>query len=182
MASTALYLSGTSPIARSSPSSLTSSFPKEAAGWTKDKEAVYVAAVPLRAVPGPPQMILSTAYSLGHWKLQHFIVLVKSSHQVLVYDFQPKDPENIFAALAVISQRKLPGVILKREIRKVPRSRCWFVGFSKENSVEIANKFNQNWSTDLVVGINDCRHYTNGLVECLTGEENVLKSLKQTFS
>ncbi|XP_078166439.1 PTB domain engulfment adapter [Carex rostrata] len=146
------------------------------------KDAVYVAAVPLRAAPGPAQILLSTAYNFnfGYRHLRHYVVLIKSSHhdQVLLFDFQPKDSENIFAALAVISQRKLPGVILNREIRRIPRTRCWFVGFSKGNSVEIANRFNQNWSTDLVVGTNDCRHYTNGLVESLTGEENVLENLK----
>ncbi|KAF3338292.1 hypothetical protein FCM35_KLT17129 [Carex littledalei] len=136
------------------------------------KDTVYVAAVPLRAAPGPAQMMLSTAYNFdfGHHHLRLYVVLL--------FDFQPKDPENIFAALAVISQKKLPGVILKREITRIPRTRCWFVGFSKGNTLEIANRFNQNWSTDLVVGTNDCRHYTNGLVECLTGEENVLESLK----
>lgn len=30
---------------------------------------------------------------------------------MFVFDFQPKDPENILAPLAVISQRKLPGTV-----------------------------------------------------------------------
>lgn len=29
--------------------------------------------------------------------------------QALVYDFQPKDPENIYAALAVLSNKAIPG-------------------------------------------------------------------------
>lgn len=29
--------------------------------------------------------------------------------QALVFDFQPKDPENIFAALAVLSGKAIPG-------------------------------------------------------------------------
>jgi len=44
----------------------------------------------------------------------------------------------------------------------MPRTRSCFVGYSNGNSVEIANKFKQNWSTDLIVGTNDCSHYTNG--------------------
>ena len=31
--------------------------------------------------------------------------------QVLVYDFQPKDPEDIYVALAVLSGRAVPGEI-----------------------------------------------------------------------
>ncbi|KAJ3679736.1 hypothetical protein LUZ60_017747 [Juncus effusus] len=153
---------------------------------SSSKEAVYVAAVPLRAARGPPQMAMSIAYNLGQWDLQHFLVLIKPSNpslsEILVFDFQPKDPEDIFAAVAVLSQRKLPGVILERKISRLPRTRCSFVGFSNGNSAEIANKFNENWSTDLIVGKNDCRHYTNGLVHCLTGKEDILESLKATFS
>lgn len=41
---------------------------------------VYVAAVPLTATNGPPQLLMSTAYSLRlSWDLQHFIVLSTST-------------------------------------------------------------------------------------------------------
>ncbi|GKF40407.1 hypothetical protein Tco_0120468, partial [Tanacetum coccineum] len=37
---------------------------------------VYVAAVPLRAASGAPQLVMSAAYSLYlSWDLQHFMVL-----------------------------------------------------------------------------------------------------------
>lgn len=45
-------------------------------------DAVYVTAVPLKAAPGPPQVIMSMAYSLNLWKLQHFVVLIKPSSPI----------------------------------------------------------------------------------------------------
>lgn len=39
--------------------------------------AVYVAAVPLRAPQGPAQAMMSSAYSLCLWDLQHFMVLLR---------------------------------------------------------------------------------------------------------
>lgn len=40
---------------------------------------VYVAAVPLRATKGPPQLVMSAAYSVYlSWDLQHFMVLSTS--------------------------------------------------------------------------------------------------------
>lgn len=52
---------------------------------------VFVAAVALTATKGPPQLLMSTVYSLSlSWDLQHFMVLSTSpaaltlpSHQVL---------------------------------------------------------------------------------------------------
>lgn len=57
------------------------------------------------------------------------------------------------------------GVILKRKLQRVPKSRCWFVGFSDSNAVDKANKFSEKWPSDLIVGKHDCRHYTNGKKE-----------------
>ncbi|XP_062107688.1 uncharacterized protein LOC133818680 [Humulus lupulus] len=78
------------------------------------RDQVYVAALPLRASKGPPQLLMSTAYSLNLWDFQHFMVLIKlpsspPHSQVLVYDFQPKDLENMFVALEVLSGRSVPG-------------------------------------------------------------------------
>lgn len=69
-----------SPLLHFSPTT-TPPFSRDAApGPIKAKQSVYVAAVPLRAAPGPPQLLLSTAYhlGLGHPHLQHYIVLIKS--------------------------------------------------------------------------------------------------------
>ncbi|XP_020110451.1 uncharacterized protein LOC109725621 isoform X2 [Ananas comosus] len=132
-------------------------------------EAVYVAAVPLRAPKGPAQMLFSAAYSLGFWDLHHFMVIIKPLHsqsQAYVFDFQPQDPEDVFAAISVPLQRPIPGVILKRKLQRVPKSRCWFVGFSDSNAVDKANKFSEKWPSDLIVGKHDCRHYTNA-TRCL---------------
>ncbi|CAL9748795.1 unnamed protein product [Musa acuminata subsp. burmannicoides] len=151
----------------------------------RGRAAVYVAAVPLRAAKGPAQMIMSAAYSLGVWDLQHFMVVVRpdpSQSQVVVFDFQPQDPENFYALLSVISQRQIPGVVLKRKLQRIPKSRCWFIGFSDDDGVEVANKFSEDWSTHLTVGKHDCRHFTNGLVECLTGQQHVLSYLQATSS
>ncbi|WOL12069.1 hypothetical protein Cni_G20832 [Canna indica] len=151
----------------------------------KSRAAVYVAAVPLRAAKGPPQMLMSAVYLLGVWELQHFMVVIKpdpSQSQAIVFDFQPQDPENFHTVLAVLTQRHIPGVILKRMLRRMPKTRCWFIGFSDTDSVHVANKFSEDWSTDLTVGRHDCRHFTNGLVECLTGKQQVLSNLRLTSS
>lgn len=74
--------------------------------------AVYVAAVPLRAPRGPAQLLMSAGYSVGVWDLQHFMVLLRPDPalaQALVFDFQPRDPEDALAALAVLSRREIPG-------------------------------------------------------------------------
>ncbi|XP_061344140.1 uncharacterized protein LOC133290096 isoform X2 [Gastrolobium bilobum] len=149
----------------------------------RGRDEVYVAAMPLRATKGPPQLLMSAAYSLNFWDLQHFMVIIKpcspSLHsQVLVFDFQPKDPEDIYVALGVLSGRAVPGAILVRKLKKLPRSKCWLVGYSKADAVEIASEFNEKWETSLRIGLNDCRDYTNGLVRQLTGEKDVLKRLR----
>ncbi|KAK6155296.1 hypothetical protein DH2020_009544 [Rehmannia glutinosa] len=147
------------------------------------RDEVYVGAVPLRASKGPAQLLMSTAYSLNFWDFQHFIVIIKSSSppppQVLVYDFQPQDPESIWVAVAALSGRKVSGVILVRKLGKLPKRKCWFVGYSKENAIDAALKFNENWETDLRIGHHVCRNYTQGLVEYLTGEKAVLQHLRK---
>lgn len=49
-----------------------------------------------------------------------------------------------------------------RKLTKLPRNKCWFVGSSELDAVEMAIKFNESWETDLRVGHHDCRDYTNG--------------------
>ncbi|KAE8075572.1 hypothetical protein FH972_014276 [Carpinus fangiana] len=120
----------------------------------RGKDEVYVVAVPLRATKGPAQ--------------------------ALVFDFQPKDPENLYVALDVISGRAVPGVLHMRKLRKVPRSKCWYVGSPEVDAVDIACEFNKSWETDLRVGRHDCRDYTNGLVEYLTGQKDVLEHLRRS--
>lgn len=74
--------------------------------------AVYVAAVPLRASKGPAQLLMSAGYTLGLWDLQHFMVVLRpdpARTQALVFDFQPRDPEDVGAALAVLSRSEIPG-------------------------------------------------------------------------
>ncbi|XP_034207140.1 uncharacterized protein LOC117620990 isoform X2 [Prunus dulcis] len=139
---------------------------------TKGRDEVYVAAVPLRATKGPAQLLASSAYSLNLWDLQHFMALV--------FDFQPKDPENIFAALAVLSGKAIPGVVLMRKLSKLPRSKCWFVGSPKAGAIDMALEFNKVWDTNLRVGHHDCRDYTNGLVQYLTGEGYILERLRSS--
>ncbi|XP_023641751.1 uncharacterized protein LOC111831490 isoform X2 [Capsella rubella] len=148
-------------------------------------DAVYVAAVPLKAAPGPPQLVMSMAYSLNLWKLQHFMVLIKPSspipREVIVFDFQPRNPESIEAAISVMSGSLIPGVVLERRLKNVPRQRCWMVGSSsKGNAMEMAIEFNSSWETDLRVGFHDCRHYTNELVQHLTGEIQILERLSRS--
>ncbi|OVA09249.1 hypothetical protein BVC80_1785g34 [Macleaya cordata] len=125
---------------------------------------------------------MSLTYSVNLWDLQHYMVIIKPNSppqsQVYVFDFQPQDPENIYVALAALSGRGVPGVVLMRELAKLPKSKCWFVGFSGVDGISRANRFNELWETDLKVGRHDCRDYTNGLIECLTGEKHVLERLR----
>ncbi|XP_044493453.1 uncharacterized protein LOC123216881 isoform X2 [Mangifera indica] len=145
-------------------------------------DEVYVAAVPLRASKGPAQLLMSAAHTLSLWDLQHFMVIIKPSSppppQVFVFDFQPKDPENIYTALEVLSGRAVPGTILVRKLTKLPKNKCWLVGSSKSDAIDVAINFNKSWETDLRVGYHDCRDYTDGLVEHLTGKKHVLKYLR----
>ncbi|TVU29498.1 hypothetical protein EJB05_21064, partial [Eragrostis curvula] len=143
--------------------------------------AVYVAAVPLRAAKGPAQLLMSAGYSLGQWDLQHFMVLLRpdpARAQALVFDFQPQDPEDVLAALAVLSRSEIPGVVRRRTLRRIPDRRCWLVGHCDGDAVGAADRFSERWPTGLVVGDHDCRDYTNGLVEVLTREKRVLESLR----
>ena len=70
-------------------------------------DAVYVATVPLRATGGPPQLIMSMAYSLNIWNLQHFMVLIKPSSSI------PQEVSSLFSFVDYkvfcinASQRKL---------------------------------------------------------------------------
>lgn len=54
------------------------------------------------------------------------------------------------------------GAVLVRKLNKLPRSKCWLVGYAETDAVEIANEFNRKYETDLRIGLNDCRDYTNG--------------------
>ncbi|XAR55296.1 hypothetical protein NMG60_11035331 [Bertholletia excelsa] len=154
-------------------------------GKRRSRDEVYVAAVPLRATKGPTQLFMSAAYSHNLWDLQHFMVILNSSSpppsQPLVFDFQPQDPENVYVALAALSGRNIPGVILTRKLKKLPKSKCWFVGHSRVDAIDATHKFNDNWQTSLRIGHHDCRHYTNGLVEYLTGEKYVLENLRRRW-
>ncbi|KAJ0965154.1 hypothetical protein J5N97_026292 [Dioscorea zingiberensis] len=105
-----------------------------------------------------------------------------SHPQAFVFDFQPQDPEDFYAAFSAAFQRPIPGLVLKRAMTRLPKSRCWFVGYSSSDGVDVANKFSEDWQTDLIVGKHDCRHYTNGLVECLTGEQGVLERIRANSS
>ncbi|XP_058081002.1 uncharacterized protein LOC131229137 isoform X2 [Magnolia sinica] len=130
------------------------------------RDAVYVSTVPLRAAKGPAQLFMSAAYSFNLWSdLQHYMVLIRPTSppaQAVVFDFQPQDPENLYVALAALSGRQVPGVVRMRKLAKLPTRKCWFVGFSNENGINVAHKFNDHWQTDLKIGDHDCRHYTNG--------------------
>ncbi|KAF8391646.1 hypothetical protein HHK36_023953 [Tetracentron sinense] len=131
------------------------------------RDEIYVAALPLRAAKGPAQMLLSAAYSLNLWDLQHYMVIIRPiSHpqsQVFVFDFQPQDPENIYVALAALSGRGVPGALFVRKLAKLPKSKCWMVGLANVDAVDAASEFNESWQTDLIIGQHDCRDYTNGM-------------------
>ncbi|XP_052142809.1 glycerophosphodiester phosphodiesterase GDPDL3-like [Oryza glaberrima] len=111
----------------------------------------------------------------------------KEPPPALVFDFQPRDPEDALAAFAVLSRREIPGVVRRRTLRRVPDTGCWLVGHHRSGggggaaaAVLAADAFTARWPTDLVVGRHDCRDFTNGLVEELTGEKRVLDALRSS--
>ena len=63
------------------------------------------------------------------------------------------DPINVFI---------FSGTVLVRKMKTLPRNKCWFVGYSRADAVDIASEFNRSWDTHLRVGLHDCRDYTNG--------------------
>ncbi|XP_030512643.1 uncharacterized protein LOC115726756 isoform X1 [Rhodamnia argentea] len=149
------------------------------------RDKVYVAALPFQAKTEPAHSVTLALHKLHLWDLQHFLVIIKTSlppsnSQASVFDFQPEDPEDVFAlALAALPGRSVPGTLLRRTMKRLPKQRCWFVGSSKGDSLDIALKFNDTWGTDWKMGIHDCRIYANELVECLTGEKRVLERLRR---
>ena len=68
----------------------------------------------------------------------------------------------LFLCPPLIQPQTLIGAVLVRSLKSLPRSRCWFAGYSEADAVEIATEFNENWDRNLCVGLHDCRHYTNG--------------------
>ncbi|GJN21451.1 hypothetical protein PR202_gb08925 [Eleusine coracana subsp. coracana] len=82
--------------------------------------------------------------------------------QAVVFDFQPRDPEDVLAALAVLTRSEIPGVVRRRTLRRIPDRRCWLVGRCDGDAVGAADRFSERWPTGLVIGEHDCRDYTNG--------------------
>lgn len=160
---------------------------------SSSRDEVYVAAVPLRAPKGAGQLFVSSLYSLDFFDFQHFMVILNPSSsssspggsQAVVYDFQPQDPEDLFTAVAALTGRKIPGIVLTRKIKNLPRRKCWFAGYSKlqeSSAVNAAKEFNEQWDTDLRIGYHDCRNYVDELVKHLTGEVLVLDQLRKGHS
>lgn len=149
------------------------------------RDKVYVAALPFTAAMEPFQSVTSALHGLHLWDLQHFVVIIKTSSppsnsEASVFDFQPEDPKKCFCtATCSLARWIVPGTLLSRKLTRLPKRRCWFVGYSEEDSLDIALKFNDTWETDWRMGIHDCRNYANGLVECLTGEKLVLERLRR---
>ncbi|KAK1295930.1 hypothetical protein QJS10_CPB15g01548 [Acorus calamus] len=147
-----------------SPSTFTSSSPAPAAPQN-GRDAVYVAAVPLRVAGGPARMMMSAAHDLNMWDLQRYMVALKppSPHnQIIVYDFQPQNPEDVWVAIAALSSQSVPGVVLERNLKRLPSKSCWFVGLLRPEGLEVAKEFNRRWPTDLKIGHHHCRHYADG--------------------
>lgn len=53
--------------------------PTTAVGGAGSSHELFIASTPLRAAKGPPQFLLSAAYSLNVWDLQHFMLVIRSS-------------------------------------------------------------------------------------------------------
>ncbi|CAM8941251.1 unnamed protein product [Rhodiola kirilowii] len=126
-------------------------------------------------------------YKHGPFKVDDVIHLEENSGSssfeveetdVCAFDFQPIDPENIYVAMAALSGRPIPGVVLERKMERLPRTRCWFVGQTDAGAIERSYVFNEGWESGLSIGSHDCRDYTNGLVEHLTQKKLFLEQLR----
>ncbi|CAM8941286.1 unnamed protein product [Rhodiola kirilowii] len=126
-------------------------------------------------------------YKYGPFKVDEVIHLEENSGSssfeveetdVCAFDFQPIDPENIYVAMAALSGRPIPGVVLERKMERLPRTRCWFVGQTDAGAIERSYVFNEGWESGLSIGSHDCRDYTNGLVEHLTQKKLFLEQLR----
>ncbi|XP_038901411.1 uncharacterized protein LOC120088292 isoform X1 [Benincasa hispida] len=164
---------------------MASLFTKWPPAVARSGDGVYVAAVPLRATKGPAQLLASAAYSFNIWDLQHFMVIIapssSSSRSQRIVNLPlliTSNELNQFLHCNRLCDLVL-GVVRERKLSRLPKTKCSYVGYSNANAVEVASKFNGSWDTNLRIGHHDCRDYTNGLVEALVGEENVLERLRQ---
>ncbi|KAL5207078.1 hypothetical protein ABZP36_031513 [Zizania latifolia] len=72
--------------------------------------------------------------------------------QAFVFDFQPREPEDVLAAFAALSQSKIPGVVRRRTLRRVPDTRRWLVVHCDgdgdgDAAVHAADRFSERWPT-----------------------------------
>lgn len=142
---------------------------------------VYVGSMPLRAPPGPAQWAISSVDTLGFPHLQHFFTILQPTLRgpCVVFDFQPSNPEDVYTAVIALSGGIIPGIVLEREISRLPARKCWLISKTMAGrGIQDAVKFNDQWDTQLQLWKHDCRHHTEALVEFLTGEKEVLQKLK----
>ncbi|KAI5066326.1 hypothetical protein GOP47_0018950 [Adiantum capillus-veneris] len=143
---------------------------------------VHVGSMPLRAPPGPARWALASADRF--LSIQHFYTIlqpISGSSPCTIFDFQPQNPEDLYTALYGLSGGVIPGIILERTIACLPTRRCWRVGVTKDCiSMKDAVEFNRNWDMSLQLCKHDCRHHTDAFVEFLTGEKDILQTLKNT--
>ncbi|KAH7440815.1 hypothetical protein KP509_03G011900 [Ceratopteris richardii] len=145
---------------------------------------VHVGTMPMRATPGPAQWVLSSADRF--LSVQHYFTILQplpTLSPCTAYDFQPANPEDPYTVVVALSGGGIHGVILERTLSRLPSKRCWKVGAAKDHlSMKEVAEFNRKWDTTLQLGKHDCRHYTDGLVEFLTGEKGIIQRLKSSAS
>eukprot|EP00897_Mesotaenium_endlicherianum_P009680 jgi/Mesen1/8740/ME000052S08174 len=142
---------------------------------------VYVATIPLEVPQGPPIWAVALGNAVFPPLAEHYMTVVKNqTGECLVFDFRPLDPNIPMVAVKVLLGQPVPGRVQMRPLSRPPSKRCWFVSKAlPHRDPQSAQEFSQSWDTNLKALRNDCRHYTDALVEHLTGVKGIVSELNQ---
>mmetsp|Transcript_42272 Transcript_42272/g.70559 ORF Transcript_42272/g.70559 Transcript_42272/m.70559 type:complete len:235 (-) Transcript_42272:340-1044(-) len=142
---------------------------------TKGRVMVYVVKTPLEGLEGVGKLL----GGLYPRPLEHAVVVLHCQERNMykALDFLPEDPKDPQTALRLVTGRDVPGMLRERELAKLPRASCLFIGTAlSTDAMEEATIFHNQWDTRLKLCTNDCRTHTNALILKLTGKENACGS------
>ena len=68
----------------------------------------------------------------------HCMVLIETEESVTVFDFLPELPTSPVVAAALLCGGHVKGVVRERKLSQLPFKRCWLVGSSAQQQVNLA--------------------------------------------
>ncbi|BBN17714.1 hypothetical protein MPTK1_7g16440 [Marchantia polymorpha subsp. ruderalis] len=142
---------------------------------------VFVGAMPIRLPPFSPRPL---APALARMGAIHFYTVVQrpspGGFPYVYFDFLPESPEDPAVAFGALLGQRIPGIVQERNLRRLPTKSCWWIGKTAEDKgVESVREFNELWDKRLLLFRHDCRHYTDALVDHLTGEAGVIERVME---